>query len=138
MSDPTPRVTVDPEHGHITIAPPGGRAEVTLTDLGSVLNLWAYTGMNFTPELARSLGEALIGWADKKNPPPADILVTLTGGALGYVENVIDSGSDTDLGYLHTLRIAVEGDAFKIKANDSTWSPPLTDGVLIQKGHEIP
>jgi hypothetical protein len=139
---PSPTVThvhADPVHGHIVLtgAPehsaPRGR-DVAFVDLGSVLQVWSGQGADLTPEIARQLGEALVAWADKKNPPPFDLMVTLTGEALEEITEAVDGGYHA----VKTLRLALDEGTFKIKTNERSWSPPITDGVLVQKGHEIP
>jgi len=138
VDPPTPRVIVDERYGHISVIghTSSGQADVTFTDLGSVLDLWAYQGINLDPQLARTLGEALVAWADRKNPPPFDLMVTLTDQALRrFVVDVLDAAEERTI---KTIRLAVDEGTFKVKFDEATWSEPLTDGVLIQKGHEIP
>jgi len=125
-------IHVDPKNHHISIVGQthgGERRQVDLVDLGSCLSLWSGQGVNLPPELARSLGEALVAWADRKNPPPFDLMVTLTGHVLG------DLNVDP---YIDRLRLAIDGDAFKVAIDNGPWTAPMTEGVLIQKGHEIP
>jgi hypothetical protein len=55
------RVYVDAARGHIRLG------EVVFADLGSTLHLWAYSGHELTPPVARALGEALVGWASRKD-----------------------------------------------------------------------
>jgi hypothetical protein len=131
------RVIVDERYGHVSVVGPHGtgRAQVTFADLGPVLSLWSYQGLDLSPELARSLGEALVAWADKKNPPPFDLMVTLTGEAM---YEVVEATAGNDDFPIKTLRLALDEGTFKVKVNERGWSRPITDGVLIQKGHEIP
>ena len=106
---PVPTAThvhADPVRGHIVVtgAPdhdaPGGR-DVAFVDVGPSLDLWSYQGASLTPAIARELGKALVAWADKKNPPPFDLMVTLTGHVLH------DLNVDP---YVDRLRLAVGHD----------------------------
>jgi len=124
--------------GHIVVQSTdhGVDRDAVFVDLGSVLHLWSYQGATLTPALARDLGKALIGWADRKNPPPFDLMVTLTDQALReFVFEVLDMAEERTI---ETIRLAVDDGTFKVKFDEGSWSPPLTDGVTIQEGHEIP
>ena len=123
--------------GHIVVQTTdhGVDRDAVFVDLGSVLHLWSYQGATLTPALARDLGKALIGWADRKNPPPFDLMIELEGQALDYVR---DELADMEHAEFHTVRLAVDDGTFKVKVNEYGWSIPLTDGVTILEGHEIP
>lgn len=134
---PAVDIRVDGTHGHIVVTTGEDPREAVFADLGPVLHLWSGQGAELGPPTARALGKALIGWADRKDPPPFDLMVTLTGEALRYLRFAV-SDDEQDQAPLHTVRLAVDQGTFKVKENEDTWSPPLTDGVLIQEGHDIP
>lgn len=54
-------VVVDPRYGHITCG------ELVFCDMGPILHAWSWCGDEIEPERARTLGEALIAWADRKS-----------------------------------------------------------------------
>lgn len=63
------RIRVDARRGHIVIYPHNTdrhRDPVTFSDLGSVLALWSYEGIELTPPMAAELGQALLDWSVRK------------------------------------------------------------------------
>lgn len=63
---PVDRVFDDTGHG-IAVIRSDGQFGPVFVDLGSVLQVSIRAGGDLTPVLARALGVALIGWADRKD-----------------------------------------------------------------------
>jgi hypothetical protein len=61
---PTADVRVDPQRHHIALVV-DNRAEGAFVDLGSELHWWAHMSLHLDSAGARTLGEALIAWADR-------------------------------------------------------------------------
>lgn len=65
LTGPIPAVRVDPQRQHITLVV-DGVAEGAFVDLGSELHWWSHTALHLDAAHARTLGEALIAWADRR------------------------------------------------------------------------
>lgn len=64
-AEPVEHVYADETRGHIAAV--GAEASAAFTDTGnSQLHLWAFKGVHLTPDMARSLGGALIAWAERR------------------------------------------------------------------------
>lgn len=64
-------VKVDNPRGHISMVA-DGVGEGAFCDLGSELHWWSHSSLHLGPEQARELGEALVAWADKRQPKADD------------------------------------------------------------------
>ena len=70
----SPRATTvhgpDWPRGHVVVETDGDDRHpdpLVFVDLGPVLDVWSGQGASITPTTARSLGQALIEWADRRS-----------------------------------------------------------------------
>lgn len=65
---PPALVKRDATRGHITLAAnPFGQCDGAFVDLGAALHWWSQTALHLDVVGARTLGEHLIAWADKRD-----------------------------------------------------------------------
>lgn len=63
---------IDRSLGHVTIHEDYGQYIGHLTDMGRVVQI-SYNCRYMTPHQARAIGQALIGWADRKDAADGEV-----------------------------------------------------------------